>query len=86
MEIDVGRQLDLLSDLEPALRRWPHGESGARTGLRYRPDNGFFGWTDAQVWYALLATRRPRKVVEVAVGGVPHSSSTPATKRTCPPG
>jgi predicted O-methyltransferase YrrM len=68
MEIDVGRQLDLLSDLEPALRRWPHGEPRARTGLRYRPDNGFFGWTDAQVWYALLATRRPRKVVEVGSG------------------
>ncbi len=36
--------------------------------LRYRPDNDFFGWTDSQLWYALLRRWRPRRVVEVGSG------------------
>ncbi|HEU4329976.1 MAG TPA: hypothetical protein VFR40_02605 [Lapillicoccus sp.] len=37
-------------------------------GWRFRPDNPFFGRTDSQLWYALLAKRRPRRVVEVGSG------------------
>jgi predicted O-methyltransferase YrrM len=68
VELRHGEQLALLDELGPALARWPYGDPGARDGLRYQPNNEFFGWTDAQFWYALLATRRPRRVVEVGSG------------------
>jgi hypothetical protein len=68
IDLRPGEQVALLDELGPALARWPYGDPEARRGLRYRPDNGFFGWTDSQLWYALLTTRRPRRVVEVGSG------------------
>lgn len=68
VELGLDRQLDLLAALEPAIRRWPHGDTAGRVGRRFQPDNGYFGWTDAQLWYGLLATRRPRRVVEIGSG------------------
>ncbi len=68
VDLRLHQQLALLDDLGPALARWPHGDPSSRHGLRYQPDNDFFGWTDSQLWYALLATRRPRRVIEVGSG------------------
>ena len=68
MDVRLNEQLGLLDELAPALARWPHGDPAEGRGWRFRPDNAFFGWTDSQLWYALLATRRPRRVVEVGSG------------------
>ena len=68
VDLRLGQQVALLDELGPALARWPYGDEAGRRGLRYQTDNDFFGWTDSQLWYALLATRRPRRVVEVGSG------------------
>jgi predicted O-methyltransferase YrrM len=68
VDLRLVHQLDLVAALEPAIRRWPHGDDAGRGGRRFQPDNGFFGWTDAQVWWGLLATRRPRRVIEIGSG------------------
>jgi hypothetical protein len=66
VDLRLPEQLALLDDLSPTLARWPYP---ARPGeRRFLPDNGFYGWTDAQLWYAQLITWRPRKVVEIGSG------------------
>lgn len=68
IDLRPGEQVALLDELGPALARWPYGDPEAGHGLRYRPDNEYFGWTDSQLWYALLTNRRPRRVLEVGSG------------------
>jgi Methyltransferase domain len=68
IELRRNEQLALLDEIGPALARWPYGGPEDCQELRYRPDNEFFGWVDSQLWYGLLATRRPRRVVEVGSG------------------
>nr|WP_239028479.1 class I SAM-dependent methyltransferase [Pseudonocardia acidicola] len=73
IDLDLPGQLALLEELRALIARWPYapgGSADAETGpdLRYRPGNDFFGWTDSQLWYALLRRWRPRQVIEVGSG------------------
>ncbi len=66
VNISLEDQWEFLEELAPSLKLWPYGDDAG--GHRYRPDNGFFGWTDSQVWFSLLAHGRPRKIIEVGSG------------------
>jgi predicted O-methyltransferase YrrM len=66
VDLRSAEQQELLAELGPLLADWPYAP-GAQN-RRYHPDNGFFGHTDGRLWYALIRSRRPRKVVEIGSG------------------
>lgn len=72
VDVRLDDQVSLLRELRDALGAWPYGrlarEEADRSHLRFRPDNGFFGWTDSQVWSALLRTWRPARILEIGSG------------------
>lgn len=78
VDVRLDAQRALLAELAGTIAQWPYLDRAEGDGLRYQPDNGFFGHTDSQLWYGLLRTRRPRRVIEVGSGW-----STALTLDTC---
>lgn len=66
--VRLDEQLALLDELAPVMAEWPYASGASDPDLRYRPDNGYFGWTDSQLWYGLLRTVEPRRVIEIGSG------------------
>lgn len=67
LDLDHAGQVAFLDELGRAAPDHVYGEPGGQ-GLRYVPDNGFFGISDALVLQAVLRWARPTKVVEVGSG------------------
>lgn len=65
IDLRVEAQLELLSHLAD------HAH-GTGDGPRYVPGNPQYGWSDAAVYRGMLATHRPKRVIEVGSG---HSSA-----------
>lgn len=67
--IDVDRegQLALVAELGAIVHDHPFRPPFPQ-GLRYEPDNGFFGISDALLLHAMLRWARPAKLVEVGSG------------------
>jgi len=67
--IDLRRdeQLVLAAALGALTRDQPFGAE-ARPGLRYRFDNGFYGFDDGLVLHTMLRHLRPKRVIEVGSG------------------
>lgn len=72
IDLGIDDQWALMDELASRLAQWPYADpaaaEGGPAGLRYQPDNGYFGWTDSQLWFALLGQRRPARVIEVGCG------------------
>lgn len=69
VDLRIDEQVELLGRLAPELGDWPYTSSPTSpTGLRYAPDNDYFGHTDGKLWYGLLRLLKPRRVVEVGSG------------------
>lgn len=66
VDLRLDEQVELLGRLAPLLDDWPY--ASPPTGLRYAPDNDYFGYTDGKLWYGLLRLLKPRRVVEVGSG------------------
>lgn len=77
IDVRLEAQRATLAELAPLIAEWPYAGDPDDT-LRYRPDNGYFGHTDGQLWYALLRWLAPRRVIEVGSGW-----STALTLDTC---
>lgn len=78
VDVRLDAQRATLAELAPLIAEWPYAVDPPDDTLRYQPDNGYFGHTDGQIWYALLRWLAPRRVVEVGSGW-----STALTLDTC---
>lgn len=67
VDVRAGAQLALVDRLGPLMAELPRGRED---GWRWHdgPANRMFGRADAQLYYAMLADRRPSRVVEVGSG------------------
>ncbi len=62
LDLRAAAQLELAAELGP---RW---SEFARSWRRYHPDNRMYGPSDGAVYYSILRTVQPRRVIEVGSG------------------
>jgi hypothetical protein len=66
VDYDLPAQLGRLQAWEQYNREWQFGK--AREEYRFQLNNGFFETVDAEVAYAIVRERKPRRVIEVGGG------------------
>lgn len=62
LDLRVAEQLELVDRLGP---KWPEFSKSWR---RYNPDNPWFNHSDGAVYYSILTTLRPKRIMEVGCG------------------
>jgi predicted O-methyltransferase YrrM len=67
INVEDGMMIETWHKLSPVMRQAPFPEGKDRR-FRYFYENNFFSYGDALVYFALLATLRPRRVVEIGSG------------------
>jgi len=67
VDLRESSQLDLVAELSELYADQPY-EPGRHAGLRYFPENQFFGEGAAFVLHAMLRRLRPRRLIEVGSG------------------
>ncbi|BDX34720.1 hypothetical protein TUM20985_52670 [Mycobacterium antarcticum] len=68
MQLDEGYELHVDEQLVMANRLGPKWSHFSKSWDRYSPDNVWFGLGDGAVYYSMLTTLRPKRVVEVGSG------------------
>ena len=69
VDFRFGEQMNLLSaEIEPYAREWTFPERASRDDHEFHFNNGFFERVDAEVAYALVRHRKPRRVIEIGSG------------------
>ncbi len=74
LDLRVEEQLELVDRLGP---KWTEFSKSWR---HYTPANHWYNLSDGAVYYSVLTTLRPKRVIEVRSGFLPPSSSTCAIK------
>jgi hypothetical protein len=67
IDVNSDGQLELLHSMSARWRDWPYYDEIA-TGLRYRPDNDYFGHVDGLALFAMLGALEPKRYLEVGSG------------------
>ena len=71
IDLNEDGQLTLLEqfgsgeELHELMSQGPEESGGLRI---YRPNNGFFDSGDAEVWYSMIRSKKPRRIVEIGSG------------------
>lgn len=67
VDLNTGRQLELLGDFKKYCREFPYTGS-QNDNLRYNPENSFFNSFDALVLYAFIRHFKPKNIIEAGSG------------------
>lgn len=67
IELNTQKQLGLLRAFSKFYEQMPFTPKGEQ-GLRYRLDNGFFGYGDGIVLYSFMRYLEPKNIVEIGSG------------------